>query len=197
MFLLLTNRLWRVTLALGCLIGAFVAAAPAHAAQLVAVAPATDNYKARYNADPSVPELRTWLSWKGVAVAGTRCRPAAGSEQFTGSVSVVCSGLGNGTLSIASASGPARLVGFRVDLARGFWGPFLQLRSRRALRSTAVRMTLRLHVRGTLVGSRQLSYRYAPALASAGPSSLEYNGPGGRWWVGSSRTPTNVEIGRP
>ncbi len=164
--------------------------------------PITDNYKASYNADPSVPESRTWLSMRSVTAAGTTWRPADPSSI------VVTSG---GAIALHGDDGRAATL--RAQLADGSftspllmrsdpttaesggrWGPLVTLADRSALRATPGRFTFALIAAdGSQLAGGNVTYRYDAALAGAASSSIEYNGPGGRWWVGYSRTRTNWE----
>lgn len=162
--------------------------------------PITDNYKASFNADPSKPELRTWLAWQAVAAAGTRWRPIAPSNfQFTnGSVAVNAEDGRSGTLDVRVLSGPmSSPVLVRTDATNaasgGRWGPLGTLTDRDALRSSPAQLGLSLVVDGTVLATGSISYRHDAALAAAPAGHLEYNGPGGRWFVGSTATRTNEE----
>src|SRR5688500_1138143 len=44
------------------------------------VDPVTDNYKASYGADPTVPERRTWLAIRSISVGGTTWAPKPPAE---------------------------------------------------------------------------------------------------------------------
>lgn len=167
------------------------------AAALATVSPATDNYKARFNANPAATELRTWLSWKAIRVGGRNYRPVQGAPVLRSQLSMRSTDGRRIVLRVHSASANAAFTSFRVGPQAGYSGVFMQIRNR----TTLVRNPIRLRITASTPGGRRLAsrtlhYRYDRSLANAPASSLEHNGPGGRWYVGSRRTRTNVEIGR-
>jgi hypothetical protein len=175
--------------------------AGAGAAQvLVLDDPITDNYKASYNADPTAPELRTWLAVASVTVDGTTWRPQApGSISVTsgGAIELLAGDGRRGTLTATVASGPLTAPLQRADpldsASRGRWGPLTSVTDRATLRTTPGVVRLRLVVAGAEIGVGTVSYVHDPALAGAPAGSIEHNGPGGRWYVGATRTRTQEE----
>ncbi len=174
--------------------------AGAAAATIVLDDPITDNYKAAYNADPSKPELRTWLAMRSITVEGVVWRPVAPSaiQIFSGGIDVVAADGRTGTLRAAVASGP--LVAsplMRSDPlaspSAGRWGILATVSDRTALRTTSGVVNLTLSIAGATIATGVVSYRYDAKLAGAPSSNIEYNGPGGRWWVGSVATRTQEE----
>jgi hypothetical protein len=196
------RRLPAIRLVLLVLAASACLAAPmnAAAATIVLDDPITDNYKAAYNADPSKPELRTWLAMRSITVEGVVWRPVAPSaiQIFSGGIDVVAADGRTGTLRAAVASGP--LVAsplMRSDpLASpsvGRWGILATVSDRTALRTTSGVVNLTLSIAGATIATGVVSYRYDAKLAGAPSSNIEYNGPGGRWWVGSVATRTQEE----
>ena len=166
----------------------------------------TDNYKDCYNAGfPGAPELRTWLGWFTVQVAGASYHVHPGQAQFPRHIAAdrVSGRPGSPrhvilALSAIGGSGGARYLSFRNGPPAGEWGVFLQLTSRSALASSPVAIRILARTRaGNVLGHTTVSYRADAALAGAPPASPEYNGPGGRWYVGSRATRTDVELGTP
>lgn len=183
-------------------VAALLALAPsAHAAETLRIHdPITDNYKASFNADPSKPELRTWLAWRAVAAGGTSWRPTApASFQFTqGAVAVNADDGRSGTLTVRVVSGSmSSPVLVRTDATTaasgGRWGPLGTVGDRDALRAAPAQLALALVVEGRELAAGVISYRYDATLAGVAPGHIEYNGPGGRWWVGSTATRTQEE----
>jgi len=193
-----------VRLLLPLLLLAFLVAAPAASAvEVLGIEdPVTDNYKASYNADPSETELRTWLSIKSIHAAGTTWAPAPPSETLTpagGTVSVNAADGRTGTLTYRYDSGPVDSMLVRIDPldaeSHGKWGPLMSITSRSALQSAPVLFTLSLVSGGATIGTGSVSYRHDASVANAPSSNIEYNGPGGRWYVGSTATRLNWESG--
>ena len=187
--------------ALVALLIATLACAPAAGAAQVMrlVDPVTDNYKASYGADPSVPENRTWLAIRSVAVAGTTWKPVEPAEIRIDGASLTVVGADGraGTLTATIASGPFRTIIHRTDPTNvesgGRWGVLSTVTDRAELRTSPAVVRLALVVDGATIGVGTVSYRYDAALAGVAPGHIEYNGPGGRWYVGSTRTRTNEE----
>ncbi|MCB0878047.1 MAG: hypothetical protein KDC46_03605 [Thermoleophilia bacterium] len=200
-----TTTTARASAALALLVllaGCVLAPARAHAATEVMYLddPITDNYKASYNADPSAPERRTWLSMRSVTAAGTTWRPAEpGSIVVTsgGSVAVTGSDGRSATLTFATASGPVGTPLVRVDptgaQSGGRWGPLVTVTDQATLRGTPGVLEFTLASGGATLATGSVSYRYDSQLANVASDHIEYNGPGGRWWVGATRTRTNWE----
>lgn len=162
----------------------------------------TDNYKDCYNTPDNSRERRSWLSWYSLQAGGASYRIDSGAAQFSARPLVHRVG-GNasqpsrGYLTVAATTGGnVRLLNFRNDPATQMWGVLLELRSVGRLRTARVRIRITLHAKdGRAIASTPASYRYDAALATAGRSSPEHNGPGGRWFVNSLRTRTDAELG--
>lgn len=164
------------------------------------VDPITDNYKASYNADPSQPELRTWLAMKQVSVAGTTWQPVVPSAIQVisgGSVDVVAADGRSGRLVAQVASGPFGSPLWRLDPASassgGRWGILATVTDRPTLATTPARIQLTLFVGTEEFGTGLVEYRYAAKFANAAQGNIEYNGPGGRWYVGGIATRSQEE----
>lgn len=163
--------------------------------------PITDNYKASYNADPSKPELRTWLAMQRIVVAGTTWQPvvpSAISVVSGGSVDVMAADGRSGRLVAQVASGPfGNPPLWRIDPASassgGRWGILATVSDRQALATTPARVQLTLFVGTEAFGTGLLEYRYDAKFANAAPGNIEYNGPGGRWYVGGVATRSQEE----
>lgn len=165
------------------------------------VTPVTDNYKARWNADPAVPELRTWLAFQAVEVAGVRFTPAtvpASTTTVSAADGLALKG-SDGSAAVLTASTTSTNVFhqgfFRVDPGGGF-GLLQQLRTRVGAGSPIVE-TLTVSRNGTALGTVGASYTYDPAVANATSTSIEYNGPGGRWYVAGQPTRLDWEATAP
>ncbi len=189
-----------IACALVALFASFAIAPSAGAVEVLRVVdPVTDNYKASYGADPSVPENRTWLAVRSIQAAGTSWQPVAPSEiRIDGSSIAVRAADGrSGTLQATITSGPFRTLIHRTDPidveSRGRWGPLSTVTDRDVLRTTPAIVRLALVTGGSTIATGIVSYRYDPAIAGVGPGHIEYNGPGGRWWVGNTATRTNEE----
>ena len=155
----------------------------------------TDNYKASFNDDPDVPEGRTWLAIKHLRRGGKDLSPVA-AEQIQERPDLCRAGVqscvgSTATLNIQRGRELVQLATFRVGPQPDQWGPLLQLY--RPLRA-GERVVVALEQEGK--AGLLLEYRYDPSIAKAAPGSLEFNGPGGRWYIGGIHTPTNVELGR-
>lgn len=178
-----------------------IAAPAAKAAETMYLdAPITDNYKASYNADPSRPELRTWLSIRSISAARTTWRPAAPAQiSVTSGPSITVIGADGreGVLTARVTSGPLGAPIMRADpyaaSSGGRWGVLTTVTDRAVLARTPAVVSLSLTVGAVQVATGTVSYRGEPAFASAPSSSIEYNGPGGRWFVGETATRTAEE----
>lgn len=184
------------------LVSALVAAPGASAVETMRLDdPITDNYKATFNGDPNTPELRTWLSTKRIVAAGTTWAPRSpGAIEFSAasSLEVLAADGRTGTLAAAVASGPMTSLFQRIDPveveSRGRWGPLGAVTDRTVLRSTPVRLSLALRgADDALLATGVVEYRHDAALAAVTSDHVEYNGPGGRWYVGGVGTRTNWE----
>jgi hypothetical protein len=155
---------------------------------------ATDNYKASFNDDPDAPELRTWLALHELELDGVRYAPPASDTLLHETLTLQSAESPSDTIevSVRIVSGPGSTLQLRTGPQRELWGPLLQLSSRDALQSTPVLIELST---GDDSQPLRLEYRYDESLAQAPESSLEHNGPGGRWYVGGTATATNLELG--
>ncbi len=157
----------------------------------------TDNYKAAYNADPTVQENRSWLQLTTVTVDGVTYRPRTlpASFLFTDTVDVVGSDGSAGvfTVSVPADKGWAR---YRVDPSGG-WGPLLNLFSPSTLKGNPVPVTITLSKGGAVVASTVATYTWDSTLSSVPPSSVEYKSPGGRFWFGCKPTRADWEAAAP
>jgi hypothetical protein len=177
--------------------------ASAHAAVLGVGSVQTDNYKAGFNPNPGVRELRTWLAFKTVTAGSVVFRPAAlpvGSPTFKDPAAGVTLRGSDGTTAVLTAqttspnvTGPGLI---RVD-PDGNFGPLIQERSVTALQASPIRETLELKRAGVSLGTAAADYTYDARVAGAAAGTLEFNGPGGRWYVGGIPTRLNWEAAAP
>lgn len=167
--------------------------------------PVTDNYKASYNEDPSKTELRTWLSLRTIVASGTTWAPTP-PDSITvtagGAIAVTSADGRTGTLTVRFDAGPIASLSMRSDSldvdSHGKWGPLVTITSRSALQSAPARFTLTLtDSDGATIATGGVSYRYDSAVANVASDSIEYNGPGGRWYVGATATRLNWETSAP
>ncbi|MCW2924160.1 MAG: hypothetical protein JWM98_1564 [Thermoleophilia bacterium] len=182
------------------MLAAAVCASSAAAETMSIVDPVTDNYKASFNADPSVRELRTWFSIRAISAAGTTWAPTEPGEiQIVegGTVAVHGADGRDASLTARTVSGPFGGQPFRVDPfeaeSKGRWGMLATVTDPATLQTTPAVVALTLVVGGNAVATGTVQYRYDAALANVGSGNIEYNGPGGRWWVGGVATRTNWE----
>lgn len=161
----------------------------------------TDNYKDCYNTPDELVETRTWLSMNQVRAFGAAYVVDADQSAFSVRLQLhrayghagAPARVTMEARAITGSSIVASLV-FRVDRSTGMWGPLVAT-TRRVAASEVVRLALTLRVRGAIRARTLVSYRRDAALAQAAPGTIEYNGPGGRFWVDGRRTSTDVELG--
>ncbi|MBC7644805.1 MAG: hypothetical protein H7123_06745 [Thermoleophilia bacterium] len=161
----------------------------------------TDNYKDCFNEADGQRELRTWLSMSAVRARRAEWKITAGQSEFADTLTVrrttTSTSLPRRAVLTVTPSHPDQVTvsGFRIGNPSTFWGPLVTLTS-----SVKVDAPVKLIVRlkksnGTELGHTSIYYRYDAAIANAPEGSIEYNGPGGRWFVGSRRTKTAWELG--
>jgi uncharacterized repeat protein (TIGR01451 family) len=186
-----------LTIALGAIAGALTAAA---ASVVTVTNGVTDNYKPIWNADPTIPESRTWLQLGTVTADGVTYRPAslpvATDNVYTDSVAVVGSDGSAGTFTVAAPSDRIQLARFRTTKS-GQWGPLLQLTDRTTLRDNPIPVTLALVKGGVTVATTRADYIWDQQLATVPPGHVEYNSPGGRFWFGCKPTRADWEAAAP
>jgi hypothetical protein len=180
-----------------CALALAVPVSTASAAEVLTVtAPVTDNYKAQWNANPQARELRSWLSFDVVGAAGTTWKPAAPGDIVVtgGSVAVNAADGRSARLSARVVQGAATVL-LRYDhAARGAkFGPLISLTDPDALAANPVRVQLTLTSNDVTFASGTVEYRDEPAFDDLPSDHLEYNGPGGRWYVGGSAIRTDWE----
>ncbi len=181
-------------------VGAPLLGSPAIAAGVLSFSHSiTDNYKPKWNADPSIPEKRTWLQLNGLTLGGVTYRPAtvpAAGVSFVEDLALVGSDGSNATLTVTSPA--SRIAGdpFRVD-ATGLYGPLLTLVDPTTLRGNPIPVTLNLVRGGTTLGSTTVTYTWDAALASVPADHVEYKSPGGRFWFGCMPTRADWETSAP
>jgi len=182
--------------------GIAATAASAQASPLQLASPVTDNYKASYNADPSAPESRTWLSTGGIVADGLTFQVATlpADHAFTTAADGVDLIAPDGTtahLTASTTSPNATGQGtFRVD-ADGRFGILVTVKDRSALSGSPILETLTLSEGAQIAGTTTVVYAYDPTVADVPASSIEFNGPGGRWLVGGAPTPLDWQVGTP
>jgi hypothetical protein len=167
----------------------------------------TDNYKACYNGEPVRPDTRTWLSFASVRASGALYGRDSGQADGVNVplARVRVHRTGGDThmprravlvVRVVSSANNVSAVTFRNDPG-GLWGVLLQLRHQvRSGAPVVLRLRLLDH-RGHTRAQDTVRYVYDTALANAPEGNVEYDGPGGRWQVGSHRTSTDWELGSP
>lgn len=153
---------------------------------------ATDNYKASFNEDPTVPERRTWLAIHELEVDGNRYSLAKRHPLVVDEVVLERDDGGRATVRVRS-DGPEPVT-LRVGPQEGLWGPLLTLGEAPIPAGDDVAVDLVVTVDGD-VHVLALRYRRDESLATADDDSLEHRGPGGRWLVSGQQTATNLELG--
>lgn len=180
-----------ISLALTVL-GAIRPAAATAATPLELMGAKTDNYKAIWNADPEVRENRTWLSFDRVMVGNVLYWPSNlpvdQDRVFTAEAPVTGNDGSTGVVRI-SAGPDVQLKSFRTERADRF-GPLLALADTMA-NDRKVSITLSLERNGVVVASTVVDYHFEDDIYNAPRDSVEYNSPGGRFWVGC--TPTSLD----
>jgi hypothetical protein len=178
------------------------------APRLAAAAPETlaisggisDNYKARYNADPSQPEHRTWLSMDAIVAGGTTWAPAAPASDHATSSTLTLSGADGrtGSLSLAVQRGSLGLTVLRVDrptttVDHVRWGVLTTVNDPNLLTAQSAIVQLTLSVAGATLATGVVEYRHEPAFDGVDSTNIEWNGPRGRWYVGGVALRTDWE----
>lgn len=164
--------------------------------------PVTDNYKAVYNKDPAVREYRSWFAFREIrrgSVSYTPTAPPEGNQitiEYDRAVEVSGSDGTSALVTVSSTSADVMSITLRLGPA-GYWGPLLALNDVTSIRSRSVPVTVRLSSGGVTLKERTVVYRYDDGLWNAPADSVEYNSPGGRWWVGCTRSRTNWEPASP
>ena len=172
---------------------AVLGAAPASAAGTLTINdPVTDNYKAIWNADPSIQERRTWLALSSVTVNGISYRPTTIPQSFRFTADQAVTGSDGSTATVTITTDRAEVSGqsIRTDTT-GTWGPLIELANPATLKTNPVEVTLSLVRNGVVVATGRADYRYDEFVATAAPGTREYNSPGGRFWIGC--TPTRLD----
>lgn len=191
-----------LSLVLAVLVLALVATAGAASAAAAAVmtvpSGVTDNYKPKWNADPTIPENRSWLQLGTVSVAGVTYRPASvpAAVETRESVAVVGSDGSSGTFTVSIPADRVYLDPFRID-PTGQWGPLLHLTDRTTLRGNPIPVTFALVKGGVTVATTSASYTWDEKLSAVPADHVEYNSPGGRFWFGCKPTRADWEAVAP
>lgn len=161
----------------------------------------TDNYKDCFNAPDNQRELRTWLAMTAVQARSATWKLTAGQSLFDHTLRVhritPSGSLPRRALLVIRPTNPAQVTEaeFRVGDPSTFWGPIVTL-THEVSDAAPVRFSVRLtRTDGRELGHTTISYKYDSMLANAPVGSIEANGPGGRWYVGSKRTWTDWELG--
>ena len=176
--------------------------AQAAPAALTLGSPVTDNYKASYNTDRSIRELRTWLATKSVSVGAVTFKPVAPAtgQAYVGAQDGLTVRGSDGSAAVLSAITTSTNTvgqGFFRTASTGDFGLLMQEKSVAALQASPVRETLTLTRAGTVIASTTVDYTYDQAIANAAPGNIEYNGPSGRWYVAGSPTRLDWESSAP
>lgn len=160
----------------------------------------SDNYKARWNADPSQPEHRTWMSMDSISAGGTTWTPAAPATGSTtaATLDLTAADGRTGTLTVAVLRGSFGLTVLRVDAPTADaptvrWGVLTVVNDPAALAAQSGLLQLTLTSGGVQVASGVVEYRHEPAFDGVPSTHLEYNGPRGRWFVGGTALRTDWE----
>ena len=162
----------------------------------------TDNYKASYNGDPNAYDLRTWLAFHSITVGGVAYTPATipAAISFVNATDGMAVKDANGNQAVLTASTTSTNVFnqgfFRID-PNGDFGLLQQENSRAALQTAAIPELLTVSRGGVALGSLTASYTYADDVFNVPSTSIEYHGPGGRWWVAGAPTRLNWEATAP
>ena len=175
--------------------------APAHALSVLSVPGAvTDNYKPKWNADPSVPEKRTWFQFgTAITVDGVAYRPQvlpANGVQFAESLPVAGTDGSTGVLTVSTPAARITSDVFRTD-ATGYFGPLLTLTDPTTLKANPIPVTITLSKNGVAVAGTTASYTWDAALTSVPADHVEYKSPGGRFWFGCRPTRADWEAVAP
>lgn len=178
----------------------FLASTPASAVSPMTLASAvTDNYKPKWNADPTVAEKRTWFQLGVVTVGGVTYRPTtlpAAGNSYSEELAVTGSNGSTGYLTVSTPATRVQSDPFRT-MASGEFGPLLSLTDPTTLRTNPVPVTLRLVAGGTTVAEVTVTYTWDEKLATVAPDHVEYKSPGGRFWIGCTPTRTDWETSAP
>jgi uncharacterized repeat protein (TIGR01451 family) len=179
-------------------VGALQATPAVAAGSLTLNAPVTDNYKAIWNADPSIQERRTWLALTSVTTGGVTYKPSVVPNTFRFTADQAVTGSDGSTATVTITADPAQVRSqyIRTD-SNGSWGPLIELVNPAALKTAPVPVTLSLVRQGVVVASGTAEYRYDATVASAAPGTREYNSPGGRFWIGCVPTRLDWEATAP
>ena len=184
-----------LTLALAATAGAVSAAA---ASIITVTGGVTDNYKPKWNADPTIPENRTWLQLGTVTVDGVVYRPASvpAAVETRETVAVVGSDGSTGALTVSTPADRVYLDPFRID-PTGQWGPLLHLTDRTTLKGNPIPVTFALVKGGVTVATTRADYTWDEKLATVPADHVEHNSPGGRFWFGCKPTRADWEAAAP
>jgi hypothetical protein len=165
----------------------------------------TDNYKDCFNTPDNSRERRSWLSFTSIRARGVSWTVDPDQEQFADIVAVrrqknVATKYRRlpsaARMTIRLDGGASDSTMYRHGPPNLMWGPFIQRSSDGDFSSDPIAVRIRLErTDGRWLASRTVQYRYDSALQNAGASSPEHNGPGGRWYIGSKATPTDIEAG--
>lgn len=162
----------------------------------------TDNYKDCFNEADGRRELRTWLPWGAIRANGASYALVARQRQFGGVLRVRRTGgnramPGRAFVTLSSRSSNIAALELRNGPPTTQWGAFVLL-AQPADAAAPVRVDIRLHRQSDrrILARTSATYQHDPVLSGAAFGSAEFNGPGGRWFVGSRRTATDVELGR-
>ncbi|MBC7462493.1 MAG: hypothetical protein H7287_14140 [Thermoleophilia bacterium] len=190
---------WLLLLAALC---ALVAPAAASAAPSVLAISGgiSDNYKARYNADPSQLERRTWLSMDSIVADGATWTPSVpGTDHATSSTLTLNGSDGRAaTLSLAVLRGSLGLTVLRADRPTATvdhvrWGVLTTINDPDALAAQSALVQLTMTVGGATLATGVVEYRHEPAFDGLTASHIEYRGPRGRWYIGGAALRTDWE----
>jgi hypothetical protein len=157
----------------------------------------TDNYKWSFNPTPGVREKRTWLHLQSVTVGGatyTVATPPPAGTIEAGLTELTLTAAGGATVVAKLPTQPAntQFKQFRRD-SDGAWGPLFQLVDLSVFQTSPITLPVELWQNGALLATTTFQYRYDEAVYNAPDTSLEYMGPGGRWWVAGAASKLNWE----
>ena len=166
---------------------------------LTVLEPVTDNYKDKFNAPDTVRENRTYLQIGAIQANGvtyTLTNPPPNGKIETGFTQLAVRGSdgSSGIVTLAPAD-PNVVASLRQDYVtayhpKGSFGPLVVVNTEQ-LKTAPVKIDLVLTVKNAEVARVRLEYRFEPSIYNADESSLEYNGPGGKWYVAGVGAPLN------
>ncbi|WP_431234970.1 cadherin-like domain-containing protein [Mycolicibacterium psychrotolerans] len=168
---------------------------------LTVLEPVTDNYKDTYNTPDNIRENRTYLQIGAIKANGvtyTLTNPPPNGKIETGFTQLAVQGSDGSSGFVTLVPADSNVVtSLRRDYVtayhpKGSFGPLLVVNTAQ-LKTAPIKIDLVLTVKNAEVARATLEYRYEDAIYNAPKSNIEYNGPGGRWYVAGTGAPLNWE----